>query len=187
MNDRTWNGGANRPPDMGAADQRPRGRSYNSPPIAKGQEPRRRNDAAGAAGERRPEEPRGYRDLIAWQKAIELALQVHQLAKKLPAEERPALSDPLRRSAVSAAAHIAEGQAQKNPAEFAQYLVIARGRLAELDTLLQLALRLGYVTETDLQNPLALMVAVRQLTQRLMQSLDAQSSGAPANERVRTT
>jgi hypothetical protein len=73
------------------------------------------------------EATRGYRELIAWQKAMQLVPAVYRLVRQLPAEERYALSDQLRRAVVSIPANIAEGQARQHAAEFAQHLAIARG------------------------------------------------------------
>ena len=117
------------------------------------------------------ETTRGYRELIVWQKAMELVPAVYQLVKKLPAEERYALSDQLRRAVVSIPANIAEGQARQHSAEFVQHLAIARGSLAEVDTLLLVAVSLGYLREADLDPLTPSLVEVRRLLQGLMQRL----------------
>jgi len=117
------------------------------------------------------EATRGYRELIVWQKAMELVPAVYAVVKKLPAEERYALSDQIRRAVVSVPANIAEGQARQHAAEFAQHLAIARGSLAELDTLLLVAQRLGYVSESELQPITPLLTDVRRLLQALLQSV----------------
>jgi four helix bundle protein len=118
---------------------------------------------------------RGYRDLIVWQKAMQLVPAVYALVKKLPTEERYALSDQIRRAVVSVPANIAEGQARQHAAEFAQHLAIARGSLAELDTLLLVAAQLGYVTEAELQRIAPLLTDVRRLLQALIHSVHARA------------
>jgi four helix bundle protein len=70
---------------------------------------------------------------------MQLVPAVYRLVKHLPAEERYALSDQRRRAVVSIPANIAEGQARQHAPEFAQHLAIARGGLAEVDTLLLVA------------------------------------------------
>lgn len=90
-----------------------------------------------------------YRELKIWQKAVDLAPQVYRLVRKLPREEIYALGDQIRRATVSVPANIAEGQARQHTKEFVQYLCIARGSLAELDTLLAVAERLNYLIEED--------------------------------------
>lgn len=65
---------------------------------------------------------RSFRDLIVWQKAMLLAREIYQLVKMLPVEERYALSDQMRRAAVSVPSNIAEGQARNSTKEFIQFL-----------------------------------------------------------------
>lgn len=85
-----------------------------------------------------------YKELQVWQKSIELVLDVYELIRELPAEERYALGDQMRRSAVSIPSNIAEGHARASKKEFAHFLSIASGSLAELETQLILCQRLNY-------------------------------------------
>jgi four helix bundle protein len=117
------------------------------------------------------EQTRGYRQLIVWQKAMDLVPAAYELARRLPREELYALSSQIRRAVISVPANIAEGQARQHPAEFAQHLSIARGSLAELDTLLLAAQRLGYLQPTDLDSVTPLMIEVRRLLQGLLQKV----------------
>lgn len=80
-----------------------------------------------------------HQDLIVWQRAMQLVPLVYAVARRLPVEERYALADQLHRAAVSIPANIAEGQARQHHREFIQALTIARGSLAEVDTLLMIA------------------------------------------------
>ena len=75
---------------------------------------------------------------------MKLAEKVYLLVKALPREETYALSDQIRRAAVSIPSNIAEGYARQSQKEFLQFLCIARGSRAELETQLLLAQRLGY-------------------------------------------
>jgi len=86
-----------------------------------------------------------FRDLHVWQKAMALAKSVYRVVKYLPREETYGLSDQMRRTAVSIPSNIAEGQARQTKKEFLQFLWIARGSSAELETQLQLAIDLGYL------------------------------------------
>lgn len=86
-----------------------------------------------------------YQDLIAWQKAMELAEEVYRLTKAFPKEEVYGLTSQMRRAAVSVPSNIAEGQGRLNPGEFRQFLGQARGSLLELETQAALARRLGYL------------------------------------------
>ena len=116
-----------------------------------------------------------YRELIVWQTAMRLVPQVYVIAARLPVEERYALGNQLRRAVVSIPANIAEGQGRQHRREFAQALAIARGSLAEVDTLLLLAVSLGYVTERDIKTAQSLSFSVRKLLQRLIYRIRADS------------
>ena len=92
---------------------------------------------------------RSYRELKVWQKSMDLVVEVYQVVKKLPREERFELGSQMRRAAVSVPSNIAEGAARSYTPEFIKHLSIASGSLAELETHLLLAQRTGMVnTET---------------------------------------
>jgi four helix bundle protein len=86
-----------------------------------------------------------FRDLVVWQRSMQLAVTVYGLTGKFPQEERYGLTSQIRRSAVSVPSNIAEGQGRLNAGEFRQFLGIARGSNYELQTQLELAkaLKLG--------------------------------------------
>jgi len=86
-----------------------------------------------------------YSDLQVWQKAIDLVVEVYSLAKDLPQEEKFALTSQMRRAAVSIPANIAEGHGRKATNAFLNHLSIANGSLVELETLIEIARRLGYL------------------------------------------
>jgi len=75
-----------------------------------------------------------YRDLIAWQKAMDLVAHVYYITKSFPDEEKFGLVSQMRRCAVSVPSNIAEGQSRNSKGEFIQFLGIARGSIAELTT-----------------------------------------------------
>ena len=83
-----------------------------------------------------------FRDLIAWQKAMELAYLIYQATRQMPSKEQFGLTRQMRRAAVSIPSNIAEGYAQQKTASYLKYLRIARGSLAELMTQFDLVLRL---------------------------------------------
>ena len=89
----------------------------------------------------------GYRDLVVWQRAIDLVPAVYGVVRSFPKHETYALSDQIRRAVVSIAANIAEGQARQHRKEFLQHLAIARGSLAEVHTLIVVSQRLQYVSD----------------------------------------
>src|SRR5436190_24255550 len=88
---------------------------------------------------------KSHRDLIAWQKSMDLVVACYAATKTFPKDETYGLTSQFRRAAVSIPANIAEGQGRRLAKEFQQFLAHARGSLLELDTHLELALRLGYL------------------------------------------
>jgi four helix bundle protein len=75
-----------------------------------------------------------YRDLVVWQKSIALCVRVYKLCEAFPKNELYGLSDQMKRAAVSISSNIAEGQGRQHVKEFLNFISIANGSLAELDT-----------------------------------------------------
>ena len=92
---------------------------------------------------------RNYRDLVAWQRAMDLAAQVYTATKPFPNEEQYVLTAQIRKSAVSIPSNIAEGQGLRSDGGFSRHLSIARGSLCELETQLLLSARLGYIDQAE--------------------------------------
>ena len=90
-----------------------------------------------------------HRNLVAWQKGMDLALEVYRVTQNLPKEEMYGLTSQLRRAAVSVPSNIAEGAAGRTRQQFANFLSNAIGSLNEMDTQLELCLRFGYLREPD--------------------------------------
>lgn len=114
---------------------------------------------------------RDFKDLIVWQKAMQLSVKVFWLTKKLPKEEMYGLTSQLRRSAVSVAANIAEGHARNSTGEYRQFLGIAKGSLAELETLLILAKEMAYFSPEVPAEIMDLIVECNRMLKKLMQAL----------------
>ena len=91
-----------------------------------------------------------YKDLIVWQKAIDLATWIYSLTAGFPKEELYGIVSQMRRAAVSIPSNIAEGQSRQHKSEFIQFLSIAKGSLLELETQLIISGRLKYISENDL-------------------------------------
>ena len=89
---------------------------------------------------------RSYRDLVVWQKSVELVTAVYTATSDFPRQEVFGLTSQLRRCAVSAPSNIAEGQGRATKGEFIQFLSHARGSLFELETQLCIARKLGYLS-----------------------------------------
>lgn len=92
---------------------------------------------------------RSHRDLKAWQQAMELVATIYSATSRFPQHEQFGLTGQLRRAAVSVPANIAEGAARNGSKEFLHFLGIASGSLSELDTLVELAHKLGYLEQRE--------------------------------------
>jgi len=123
-----------------------------------------------------------FKDLKAWQQAMELAALAYNLAKQLPDIERFALADQMRRSATSIPSNIAEGQKRNNRAEFIQFCGIALGSAGELETQLILANKLYGLNVSTAQEKCQ---TVAKLTTGLIKSLRLRSTST--NYQPRTT
>jgi four helix bundle protein len=88
----------------------------------------------------------GHRELIVWQKAMDLVVAIYKLSKSFPKAETYGLASQIQRAAVSIPSNIAEGQGLKQTQAYARHLAIASGSLAELETQLEIADRLGYLS-----------------------------------------
>jgi four helix bundle protein len=86
-----------------------------------------------------------HKDLDVWKKGMELVERVYSMSRAFPDSERFGLTSQLRRAAVSIPSNIAEGAARKSDKELLQFLSIAIGSLAELETQYLIAIRLGFL------------------------------------------
>lgn len=112
-----------------------------------------------------------YKDLIVWQRAMDLVSKIYGVTKKFPREELYGLTNQIRRSAVSIPSNIAEGQARQGTAEFRNFLSIARGSLAEVETQLLIAADLSYLSDSDLKAILEIHTEVGKMLNGLLRSL----------------
>lgn len=91
-----------------------------------------------------------YRDLVAWQKAMDLVERVYLATNSFPREERFGLTSQIRRAVVSVVSNIAEGQGRRTTDhELIRFLQISLGSLCELETQLELAVRLKFLDKQD--------------------------------------
>jgi four helix bundle protein len=94
-----------------------------------------------------------FRDLIAWQRAMDLVVEIYRLSERFPSSERFGLTNQLRRAAVSVASNIAEGQGRGAGPDFARFLRVAKGSAQEVETQIEIGLQLGFV-ERALAEPI---------------------------------
>ena len=112
-----------------------------------------------------------HRNLIAWQKAMDLAVAIYQATNNFPKEEMYGLSSQLRRAGISVPSNIAEGAADRTVQQFSNFLSNAIGSLNEIDTQLDLALRLEYLTENAYRHIYEILDDCIALTYALRKSL----------------
>jgi len=93
-----------------------------------------------------------FKELIVWQKARELAVSIYKLCESLPQAEKFGLSSQIQRAGVSIPSNIAEGYRRNNPKEYKQFLGVALGSAAEVETQLILLLDIYNKDTTDLQD-----------------------------------
>jgi four helix bundle protein len=94
---------------------------------------------------------KSYRDLVAWQRGIELVIATYETSRLLPRWEQYELASQMRRAAVSVPSNIAEGHSRSSRRDYAHYLSIALGSLAELETLYVVSERVGHVKPHQLE------------------------------------
>ncbi|MHB1058433.1 MAG: four helix bundle protein [Rhodanobacter sp.] len=97
---------------------------------------------------------RPHESLQIWQDAMDLVEAVYRISADFPDSERFGLTSQLRRAAISIPSNIAEGAARRSTPEYLRFLSMARGSLSELDTQLQIAERLAYVSDTQVATEL---------------------------------
>ncbi len=112
-----------------------------------------------------------YRDLIVWQKATAMVTEIYRATHGFPREEMFGLTSQLRRSAVSVASNIAEGQGRLSRGEFRQFLGQARGSLIEMETQLLIAENLGFLSSKTVAGLMDCSGEISRLLHGLLKSL----------------
>lgn len=119
---------------------------------------------------------KSHEELLVWQRAMELAEAVYEVARKLPKEEMFGLRSQITRAAVSIPSNIAEGNGRLTPGEFCQFLGVARGSLMELRTELLLLSRVGLVPAAGTSKSLALAEEVSKMLAAFLKRVSADVS-----------
>jgi four helix bundle protein len=127
----------------------------------------------------------GHKELIVWQKAMDLVVAIYRITKSFPKTEVYGLARQMQRAAVSVPSNIAEGHGLKQTQAYARHLAIANGSLTELETQLEIAHRLGYLT-TENESIIAQAGEVGRMLAGLRRSLQAriQDSGLGIQEKA---
>lgn len=112
---------------------------------------------------------KSHKDLTVYKSSIDLVVSVYNLTKNFPIEEKFGLTSQLRRASVSIPSNIAEGAARSSKKEFIKYLYISLGSLAEVETQLEIAGRLRFISENrELEEQ---SIYIRRMLLKLIQSL----------------
>jgi four helix bundle protein len=114
---------------------------------------------------------KSYRDLIVWQKSMDLAVEVYSLSQNFPSQELYSLTNQLRRAIVSIPSNISEGNQRSSTLEFLQFLSIAQGSLAESETQILLAIRLNYISEIQAKKAINLQTEIGKMLATLRNKL----------------
>lgn len=112
-----------------------------------------------------------YKDLIVWQRAMELVVEIYDLTKKFPKEEIYGLTSQMKRSAVSIPSNIAEGRKRSSRKDFRQFVIIAFSSGAELETQVEISKRLQFCTITDYVKVDSLLLEVMKMLNKLSATL----------------
>ena len=110
---------------------------------------------------------RSFRDLVVWQRSMDLAVHVHQLTDASPPRFRFSLSEQMNRAAISVPSNIAEGVGRHGRGEFRHFVSVALGSLRELESQLLLGARIGAFSSDDAAGPLLVAAEVGRMLTRL--------------------
>ncbi|MEE0929279.1 MAG: four helix bundle protein [Acutalibacteraceae bacterium] len=112
-----------------------------------------------------------FKDLIVWQKAIDLVKEVYSLTKQLPNEEKFDLSSQIRRAVISVPSNIAEGNSRNTKKEYINFLGIARGSISEVWTQLIICNELNYFTDKQIQKAVLLCEEISKMLNAMITKL----------------
>lgn len=117
-----------------------------------------------------------YKDLIVWQKAMEMTTLLYKIIKKLPKEETYTLCDQMRRAAISIPSNIAEGFGRNSKKEYLQFLYIANGSVCELETQLILCVNINYLSEIETQPTMDLLSEIGKIIMTITKKINSNTS-----------
>jgi len=112
-----------------------------------------------------------FRDLLVWQRAIQMSLAIYRLTSGFPKEELYGLTSQIRRAGVSVASNVAEGYGRLSTGEYKQFLGMARGSNSEVQTQLVIARELGYGNQQVLREAESLSFEVGKMILAILRKL----------------
>lgn len=104
-----------------------------------------------------------HRELLVWQKAMDMAVAIYELSARFPSKEIYRLVVQITRSAASVPANIAEGKGRASQRDYAHFVAIARGSLMETETYVMLSIRLGYAKQDEAKPVLELITEISKM------------------------
>lgn len=114
-----------------------------------------------------------YKDLIVWQKSVDMVQAVFRITDKFPKSELYGLSNQMRRAAVAIPSNIAEGAGRRHTKEYIQFLTVAEGSAAELETQLIISFRLKFVQKDDYDEIVSRLLEIFKMLRVLIKRLSA--------------
>jgi len=117
------------------------------------------------------DEMKTHKDLVVWQKAIDLVVYVYKITASFPDNEKFGITNQIRRSVVSIPSNIAEGAARNSDKEFLHFLSISLGSLAELETQLIISNKLKYISDSILETCNIELTSIRKMILGLKKSI----------------
>ncbi|MFN7088330.1 MAG: four helix bundle protein [Candidatus Paceibacteria bacterium] len=115
-----------------------------------------------------------YKDLIVWQKSVELAIAIYKLTEKFPKTEIYGLMSQMRRAAISIPSNIAEGRKRGSIKDFRQFLIIAYSPSAELETQLEIVKKLPFGKSLDYSKIDSLLLEVMKMLNKILSKFKGQ-------------
>ena len=117
-----------------------------------------------------------YADLLVWQKAMDLVVHVYEVSKDFPSDEKFGITNQIRRAAVSVPSNIAEGWGRKYLGSYIQFLRISYGSICELNTQLEICVRLNYVNENDITSLKNQILQVEKMIKSMISKLELKNN-----------
>ncbi|AUP77696.1 four helix bundle protein [Flavivirga eckloniae] len=114
---------------------------------------------------------KSYRDLIVWQKSMEVVTLTYKLLKQFPEDEKFGLTSQIKRSSVSVPSNIAEGYGRNYRKDYVRFLNISRGSLYEMQTQFQIGMNLKFINENELKEIKVLSVEIEKMLNSLINKL----------------
>ena len=115
---------------------------------------------------------RSYRDLIVWQKSMDMVREIYRITKTFPNDERFGLVGQLRRAAVSVPSNIAEGYSRNSTQDYVRFLRMATGSLYEIQTQLEISFEENFFTKQDYENISVLIMEIEKMLVLLTKKID---------------